>query len=243
MKAFVIIIIGLALLNISCNKTHTKPIPTINDTTILPAPPRTLEFSLLPTSNATWYLHYQGSHVTDSTYNSYFDTNLHFYSTYQATGKDTIISNQAYKIYKLTIHQRNNRLNTDYYTNGFYYAIDDTVNNKIHYKKTVGNVSGPDGGISFTLNYDTGKHPCIGKWAIHSTVVYGDSLTIDGVKIPAIYMSYKGKNYFYLSKGIGGLGVFDKCPYTGVAGFGGVIRSLSFKYKSDSLHFDYPLVY
>ncbi len=242
MKKTAILFTILSLFLLACK--HDAPTPNqkqIQDSTENTESPKALDFSFIPTKEGTWHFHYQGYY-----YMGKIDTNHHTYTTISAMNKDTSFNGFDYHMYSIVLHSIDKPRNIDSKAYGYIYMRYDSSKKMICSRRLSTSFT-PD---KFIINTEleqikTDGIFCDGRWWTYSILEYGDSIQIDDVKIPALYLAYKGQKYFYAARGTAHIfSIFSiaGCPDNFIASPDGVIRSFTFVYKSDSLRFEYPLI-
>ena len=218
-----------------CGK-RDKPAPTtdappIDTPAVRPDTPYSFDLISIPTNEAIWYYHYQTAYLPfNPQVGPQMDTAYHFYVTTRATGVDTVIplgtESMTYTIYTSDAHKLNKGLGVDEYYHDRRYIRYDSTSKELKCRRYIG-----------TKMIDKEEALDIDAKKILRKTGYdfiSDSIVIYQNTLPAIFELKKNEKVFYCAPGVGrryGLHV----------GFGGrYIRSLDFRYRSDSLHFEFP---
>jgi hypothetical protein len=242
--------LAMLLLFAACKKDTTAPAST-------PIQYGKPDFALVPTHDAKWYIHSQGTTYCGDTriggedlaYQlrpDEVDTAFHIYTTVEALGKDTVMSGDVYHQYSVTRVFHNTRdkrvdsIYQRYITKGRYYLMEDTLKKKVYngydsvFAKEYNTV------LDFSDSANTGSVKAGLAWPQMNTV--NADYIVAGQQLKGWDMRniYDNKyQYFYKAIGIGSItGIL---PSYFVIDCFGQVRSLDFVYKGDSIHFDFPL--
>lgn len=225
-------IILLAVLFAACKKEKTEPSK--------PVAYSEPDFALIPTKDATWYVHIKYNPEWDTYYpgNQYDlsqDTDLvKLDIIIKTTGRDTVIENNVCHIYSV-VKKYYNAEDSLYFTESYHeYYMEDVKAQKVRFYN--GQVA-----IDFSDSANRGQVVPFFSWRVMD-LSQPDSLIVDRYYFKRWTMrnAYDSKYaYFYKAIGIGNTtGILpDAYAYY----YQGQPVALDFVYKGDSIHFDYPL--
>jgi hypothetical protein len=244
MKHLPLTILLLLLITASCKKeevSNGKPF----DITSLPD-------LRLPTHDAQWKIHIQGSYG-ENFYSGYelwlnkkpyfmsVDTAEYYYYTITATGKDTVVNDKRY--YKYSYNMVNECRNcvekhSDIVTSYSIFLREDSITHNLY------SINSNDPLIDYTKRTSGYIDPFLSWPDLEIQEPY--YLRIGNYKARTWNMRNPndGKEYFYKATGIGSfLGILGWHEDWGEGNWGvdGHMRSFDFRYMNDSVHFEYPL--
>lgn len=211
----------LALLTIACNKDKNKdeatPAPT-NDT----SGTTKSDFLFIPRRDVSWVVHFRGIYLQVP--GGYaFDTNRHYYTYMNSINVDTLVDGYLYTKYHREIHEFYPPNSDRVFDIKDYYIAEDTVNQRLIY--------GWGAGKYYLPFYNLTGTP---------EIVPGDSLVIDGRKYPRWNSRLNNKENFYSAYGVTfRCGLVGPYPVDFMNGNGAEFRSMEFRYKADTLRFNF----
>ncbi|MEO6833896.1 MAG: hypothetical protein ABI378_14620 [Chitinophagaceae bacterium] len=195
-----------------------------------------LPFDILPTDSASWHLELIGSYYGDSS-GYHFDPSYHFHVYTTVDGHDTFIKGNQYFVYRSLISGDRKGITLGLpFKSTEIYLRKDTSNNLVfeyEYGMTSEKVK-----FGFPI-LSAGEIAHSGSWS--GIIQQPDTMILGGEKFQYCMVKLDGSYelMFYYGMGLGtqaGLVTAD-VPY---GGDGSLTKSLTFRNKNDSVHFEYP---
>ncbi len=200
---------------------------------------------ILPVNDVQWKVHFQGSYFGNPSGGEYYDTSFHSYTEARSTGDRTVVAGYDYYVFDLRLTSYKAGAPYVSYT-GELYLREDSSTRTIYSNSHIANGYSRDVPL-WDQSTHVGDTVFPGSFFQEGFNVFGgvvtekDSLLLGG-RYFTIYRAFfprLNKTVFYSGDGIGlqsGL-----IPFGTSLGNGGQIRRMDFKYKNDSVYFEYDL--